>query len=814
MNFPIFSNYIQRQMPDTFKKGEFMKNTHFINKFLDSIQKSAIRQLAKVKRNRNTTPSVQPDAPQHPSTAKSNRKPFSFKLPQFAFKFPAKKSPAELSSAPSVQPDAPLHSPAPKPNRKPFSLKLPQFAFKFPTKKPSTKLSSAPSVQPDAPLHSPTPKPNRQKFSLKLPRLSFNIRAKNTSPSPIWRLLAQFLTKAGAVITFLAKKTHLSNVSVRNTSIRLRSFAPIVISLILTIIISGYSMWGFNGMNSNVQLIERQSLTGTKLSFQLEQGLSQTFLDLGSTILATDPTQISGDILLLQNDLTITNQYLQQFTKLSFNALEIQQLGAFTILYSQWTQTIQSVIQILQCTTTCNISNMLPGSINGSLKTLRTADISVHAQLEAELTSFLSSSYTSALTPLNSLRASQKVRANSLSAQTSSQLLWDRMFLITLFIISIAINSVLGILLANSIINPIKKITAELNVAATGDLTHADSLQKTFIDKNEIGTLAAQLSFFLTSMNVLLLEILKAGKQIRISTKEIYLMSEQNDIAIASVDQTIQQVAIGAIEQSNHLQHTVSMVDSLFQQSNTLQLYSTETAAIMANIKSRIIHSTEIIQQLGNRSQKITGIIATIDEIADQTSLLALNAAIEAARAGKHGNGFAVVADEVRKLAVKSGISTQKIEDLIREIQQETQGAIVAIQENAQKIDTAIEKIAQNGDYITVIQGSAHQVNNKLLGVSQINDLNKKSSQQVSGASHSMAQQSQYVIESIKAFEQIAEEFEKIIEQFHIIGAEQKLSDNEMVNLDSANVAATEETERNAEIVTIEENSPFNENAA
>ncbi len=735
-----------------------MKNTHFINKFFASLQTSAFQTFAKIKQKRNSSQPTQSETPQ---TQAANK----LKLPRFSF------NPRRLF-----------------------------LAIRSKTTKPAQSVpGNVQSAQPETPQAQPASKSKLPRFLMK-PRkllLAFRLKiAQITQPitnSALWRWQIRILGMAGLAIARFAKKTHLSDISPRNTSIRLRSFAPIVISLILTAIISGYSMWGFNGMNSNVQQIERQSLTGTKLSFQIEEGVSQTYLDLGSTILATDPSQISGNILLLQNDITVTNQYLQQFTKLSFNATENQQLDAFTTLYSQWTQTIQSVIQILQCTTSCNISNMLPGSINGSLKTLRTADITVHAQLESELISFLSSSYTSTLTPLNSLRSSQKVRADRLSAQTNTQVLWDRIFLITLFIISIAINSVLGLLLANSIINPIKKITAELNVAATGDLTHADILHATFIDKNEIGTLAKQLSFFLISMNTLLLEIFKAGKQIRISTKEIYLMSEQNDIAISSVDQTIQQVAIGATEQSNHLQHTVSMVNSLFQQSNMLHLYSTETAAIMANIKSRIMHSTELIQQLGSRSQKITGIIATIDEIADQTNLLALNAAIEAARAGKHGNGFAVVADEVRKLAVKSGISTQKIEVLIHEIQQETQDAIIAIQENAQKIDVAIEKIAQNSAFINLIKDSAQNVNNKLQDVAQINDHNKGSSQQVSGASHSMAQQSQYVIDSIQSFEHVAEEFENIIEQFHIVGAEQKQTAHEMTNPETANISSAEE---------------------
>ncbi len=111
----------------------------------------------------------------------------------------------------------------------------------------------------------------------------------------------------------------------------------------------------------------------------------------------------------------------------------------------------------------------------------------------------------------------------------------------------------------------------------------------------------------------------------------------------------------------------------------------------ITGLAGEVSDASQTIHELDGHAQQISGILATISGIAEQTNLLALNAAIEAARAGEQGRGFAVVADEVRVLSRRTHASTAEIQQMIEALRQTTRKAVGGMETSRQLAGTRVE---------------------------------------------------------------------------------------------------------------------------
>jgi methyl-accepting chemotaxis protein len=157
-----------------------------------------------------------------------------------------------------------------------------------------------------------------------------------------------------------------------------------------------------------------------------------------------------------------------------------------------------------------------------------------------------------------------------------------------------------------------------------------------------------------------------------------------------------------------------------------------QTIEGMNRVAEVVKKSAETVQALGKSSDQIGEIVQVIDDIADQTNLLALNAAIEAARAGEQGRGFAVVADEVRKLAERTTKATKEIAAMIKQIQKDTEGAVISMKLGTEEVERGKSLADKAGQSLNQIISSADEVVDIVTQVAAASEEQSSAAEQIS----------------------------------------------------------------------------------
>jgi len=278
----------------------------------------------------------------------------------------------------------------------------------------------------------------------------------------------------------------------------------------------------------------------------------------------------------------------------------------------------------------------------------------------------------------------------------------------------------LVVLVLKKTLAPLKDTSHAIEQVAQGDLTVRLNVQS----EDEIGKIQDDVNTMVANLTEIMRQT--SGTANEVSSSAIQLQATSGNMS-ENAEQVAQQVGsvATASEEMSATSNDIAMnchqaVESAKRANETAERGKAvvgNTVAAMGRIADRASQSASAVESLGERSDQIGAIVATIEDIADQTNLLALNAAIEAARAGEMGRGFAVVADEVRALAERTTRATHEISGMIKAIQNETRDAVNAMSAAVQEVELGTNDATSSG---AALDDILEEISNVTMQINQI----------------------------------------------------------------------------------------------
>lgn len=325
---------------------------------------------------------------------------------------------------------------------------------------------------------------------------------------------------------------------------------------------------------------------------------------------------------------------------------------------------------------------------------------------------------------------------------------------------AVVVTFLLTVAITRDIAPPLRKLTEVSERLAEGDIGLTDLPRNRHDEVGALSRSFADMAAFLNGMAQSAARIAEGDLTVRVepvSTKDVLgtafarmignlrsmtgQLQEAVETLASSASEILAsttQVAAGAAETATGVNETTTTVEEVKQTAQvsnqkardvsdgaqrSLQHSRAGTKAVedtidgMNSMREQMETVADSIVRLSEQSQAIGEIIATVNELTEQSKLLAVNASIEAAKAGEMGKGFAVVAQEVKNLATQSKQATAQIRGILGDVQKATSSAVMSTEQASKVVEAGV---AQSTEVVEAIRLLAESIADAAQSATQI----------------------------------------------------------------------------------------------
>lgn len=269
-----------------------------------------------------------------------------------------------------------------------------------------------------------------------------------------------------------------------------------------------------------------------------------------------------------------------------------------------------------------------------------------------------------------------------------------------------------------NMVESLKQMAATADRIAAGDLT---SEVQPASSRDRLGNSFAVMARNMRELNSEIREVVNvlasSASEIMTTVSEFASTSSETASAVNETNATVQEVRQTTDLTSQKAKHVYETAQKSVTVARSGKKSVDDAIGGMQGIHERMGFIADRIVKLSEQSQAIGDIIATVNDLAEQSNLLAVNAAIEAAKAGEHGKGFAVVAQEVKNLAMQSKQATAQVRSLLGDIQKATTAAVLATEQGSKAVEAGMKQSSEAGEAIRLLSASIEETSNSTLQI-------------------------------------------------------------------------------------------------